>query len=101
MPLDRQDPALEQLASACCELASRARKSPREGTEDVAQDACVHVLRLAQPQSVREPARYLARIARNLWIDRGWCRKRWRGTARYPKAFETECLRWRPERKSE
>lgn len=76
MPLNRPKPALEQLASACCELARRARKSPREGSEDVAQDACVHVLRLAQPQSVREPARYLARIARNLLIDRGRRRKR-------------------------
>jgi RNA polymerase sigma-70 factor (ECF subfamily) len=74
--LDRRKPALEQLAVACCELVRRGRESRRDDAEDVAQDACVHVLRLAAPQTVREPARYLARIARNLLIDRSRRRKR-------------------------
>lgn len=76
MPLERRKPVLEQLAAACCELMRRCRKSRREDAEDVAQDACVHVLRLAAPQTVREPARYLARIARNLSIDRSRHRQR-------------------------
>jgi RNA polymerase sigma-70 factor (ECF subfamily) len=76
LPLDKRKPALEQLLAACCALVSRCRKSRREGAEDVAQDACVHVLRLSAPQAVREPARYLTRIARNLSIDRGRRRKR-------------------------
>jgi RNA polymerase sigma-70 factor (ECF subfamily) len=67
---------LAQLAAACCDLVSRRREGRREDAEDVAQDACVHVLRLTTPQTVREPARYLARIAQNLAIDRGRRRKR-------------------------
>jgi RNA polymerase sigma factor (sigma-70 family) len=76
LPLDRRKPALAQLAEACCELARRGRKSRHEDAEDVAQDACVHVLRLAAPHTVREPTRYLARIARNLMIDRSRRQKR-------------------------
>jgi RNA polymerase sigma-70 factor (ECF subfamily) len=67
---------LELLTAACSELARCGRKSRREDAEDVTQDACVHMLRLASPQSVREPARYLARIARNLFVDHGRRRKR-------------------------
>ena len=67
---------LEQLTAACGELARSGRNSRREDAEDVAQDAWIHVLRLSAPQSVREPARFLARIARNLFIDRGRRRKR-------------------------
>ncbi len=67
---------LDQLVAACCELVQRRRKSRREDAEDVVQEACVHVLRLATPRTVREPARFLARISRNLWIDRSRRRKR-------------------------
>ncbi|MFZ0553114.1 MAG: RNA polymerase sigma factor [Steroidobacteraceae bacterium] len=74
--MDRRKPVLEQVAAACCELVRRGRESRRDDAEDVAQEACVHVLRLTAPQSVREPARYLTRIARNLLIDRGRRRKR-------------------------
>lgn len=76
MPLDKRKPALQQLVAACCELVRRCRKSRREGADDLAQDTCVLVLRHAAPQTVREPARYLRRIARNLSIDRGRRRKR-------------------------
>jgi RNA polymerase sigma-70 factor (ECF subfamily) len=76
LPFDRRKPALEQLAAACCDLVRRGRESWRDDAADVAQDACVHVLRLTTPQTVREPARYLARIARNLLIDRRRYRKR-------------------------
>lgn len=76
LPLNRSNPELEKLAAACSELTRSDRKRGHEDAEDVAQDACVHVLRLAMPQKVREPARYLARIARNLFIDRSRRRKR-------------------------
>ncbi|HEX4268523.1 MAG TPA: RNA polymerase sigma factor [Steroidobacteraceae bacterium] len=62
--------------AACCELIRLGRKNRHKDAEDVAQDACVNVLRLTTPQTVREPARFLARITRNLWIDRSRRRKR-------------------------
>lgn len=67
---------LDQLVAASYELVRRRRQSRRDDVEDVAQDACVHVLRLTAPQAVRQPTRYLARIARNLLIDRSRRRKR-------------------------
>jgi RNA polymerase sigma factor (sigma-70 family) len=67
---------LDQLVVASYELVRRGRQSRRGDVEDVAQDACVHVLRLTAPQAVRQPTRYLARIARNLLIDRSRRRKR-------------------------
>jgi RNA polymerase sigma-70 factor (ECF subfamily) len=76
LPLNKSKPVLEHLIAACREVARGGRKSRREDAKDVTQDACLHVLRLAAPQSVREPARYLARIARNLFIDHGRRRKR-------------------------
>jgi RNA polymerase sigma-70 factor (ECF subfamily) len=76
LPLDKLKPALSQLATACCELVSRCRNSRRKDAEDVAQDACIHLLRLSAPQTVQQPARYLARVARNLLIDRSRRRKR-------------------------
>lgn len=76
LPLDRRRPALDQLMAACCELVRRGRKGRHDDTEDVVQEACVHVLRLAAPRTVREPARFLSRITHNLWIDRGRRRKR-------------------------
>jgi RNA polymerase sigma factor (sigma-70 family) len=88
LPLDRQTPALEQLAAACCELVRRGRKGRREDAEDVAQDACVHLLQLPAPQKVREPARYLARIRRNLLIDGS--RRRKREAALFDSAANTE-----------
>ena len=78
----------EQLAAACCELVRRSRKGRREDAEDVAQDACVHLLRLPAPQKVQEPTRYLARIRRNLLIDRS--RRRKREAALFASAAHTE-----------
>jgi RNA polymerase sigma factor (sigma-70 family) len=66
----------DQLVAACCELVRRGRRTRREGAEDVVQEAFVHVLRLTAPRAVREPARFLSRITRNLWIDRSRRRKR-------------------------
>ena len=67
---------LDQIVAACCELVRRGSTTRREDAEDVVQEACVHVLRLATPRAVREPARFLTRITRNLWIDRSRRRKR-------------------------
>lgn len=63
-------PVPTQLAAACCDLVSRGRESRRLDAADALQDACVRALQLEVPQAIREPARYLARIARNVLIDR-------------------------------
>ena len=71
-----------KLAEACREIVSEARRRNSRGAadaDDVAQDACVRALDMPAPQSVRDPLRYLFRIARNLVIDRR--RKRARDTA--------------------
>ena len=68
-----------KLAEACRELVTEARRRNSRGApdaDDVAQDACVRALDLPAPQSVRDPFRYLFRIARNLVIDRRRSRAR-------------------------
>jgi RNA polymerase sigma-70 factor (ECF subfamily) len=59
------------LADACRDLVNRGRRSGQRApdAEDVAQDACVRALRVAQPEAVRQPAHYLMRIIGNLFID--------------------------------
>lgn len=76
MPADRLKPAPPQLAAACCDLVRRGRESRREGAGDVVQDACLRLLQFDVSRNVREPTRYLARIARNLSIDRARRRHR-------------------------
>jgi RNA polymerase sigma factor (sigma-70 family) len=71
----------ENLAEACAEIVAQGRRRNSQGVgdaDDVAQDACVRVLD-RQPHNVRDPLRYLFRIARNLVIDRR--RKRVRDAA--------------------
>jgi RNA polymerase sigma factor (sigma-70 family) len=60
------------LVEACRALAQRQKRQGKNSAdaEDVAQDACVRALGLEQPDNVREPMRYLMRIARNLFVDR-------------------------------
>jgi RNA polymerase sigma-70 factor (ECF subfamily) len=59
------------LVDACRDLVIRGQRSGNRNpdAEDVAQDACVRALRIAQPQEVREPTHYLMRIIGNLFID--------------------------------
>ena len=64
------------LVKACRDLVLRGRGHRASETEDVAQDACVRALALAQPDAVRDPVRYLMRIARNLFVDRRRSRQR-------------------------
>jgi RNA polymerase sigma-70 factor (ECF subfamily) len=62
-----------RLADACRAIAAEGRRRNSRGAvdaDDVAQDACVRALDLPAPQNVRDPIRYLFRIARNLVIDR-------------------------------
>jgi RNA polymerase sigma-70 factor (ECF subfamily) len=60
-----------KLAQACRDLALDARQRRSAGdADDIAQDACMRALDVESPQRVREPLRYLFRIARNLVIDR-------------------------------
>ena len=56
----------EELAQACGALARRPHYRPDD--DDDAQDACVRALQVRTPGTIREPARYLMRIARNLTI---------------------------------
>jgi RNA polymerase sigma-70 factor (ECF subfamily) len=59
-----------RLAEACSQLVRRPSWDSTGDTEDAAQDACVRALEIAQPDAVKEPLRYVLRIARNLFIDR-------------------------------
>ena len=70
MSRDRLKSVPTQLAAACCDLVRRGRESRRIDAADAVQDACVRALQLEVPQTIREPARYLARVARNVLIDR-------------------------------
>ena len=62
------------LVEACRELVFRNRSGVgvvrSVDAEDVAQDACMRALTMAEPGKVRHPVHYLMRIARNLFIDR-------------------------------
>lgn len=81
-PFQAQSEGKAKLAEACREVVAEARRRNSRGVvdaDDVAQDACVRALDLPAPHSVRDPVRYLFRIARNLVIDRR--RKRARDTA--------------------
>ena len=71
-----------KLAQACREILAEGRRRNARGAadaDDVAQDACMRALDLPAPNNVRDPIRYLFRIARNLVIDRR--RKRARDAA--------------------
>ena len=70
--------AAAEIAEACSGLARKPRSvSPRSAdADDVSQDAFVRALQLESPHAVRDPVRYLMRIARNLFIDRQRSRKR-------------------------
>src|SRR5215510_1339842 len=62
-----------KLADACREIVAEGRRRRSLGAvdaDDVAQDACVRALDIQEPRSVRDPIRYLFRVARNLVIDR-------------------------------
>jgi RNA polymerase sigma-70 factor (ECF subfamily) len=63
-----KDAADAELTEACTALTQRHHRTA-DGA-DVAQDACVRVLQMKSPAGIREPARYVLRIARNLMIDR-------------------------------
>jgi RNA polymerase sigma-70 factor (ECF subfamily) len=61
-----------KLADACCDMVLNNGRSMRDGpssADDVQQEACVRALR-RDPGAVRDPMRYLLRVARNLFIDR-------------------------------
>jgi RNA polymerase sigma-70 factor (ECF subfamily) len=73
-------PQEESLAQACRDLVFRRHRGVGGvrsiDAEDVAQDACLRALEVAQPGAVRHPVRYLMRIARNLFVDRKRSRQR-------------------------
>lgn len=57
------------LSEACTDLV-RERRSRTADADDVAQEACVRAMQLPEPRMIRDPVRYLMRIARNLVVDR-------------------------------
>lgn len=61
----RQEKA-DSIEDACRQLA---RRRAGGDAEDAAQEACVKALQMADPGAVREPLRYVLRIARNLFVD--------------------------------
>ena len=72
-PFQAQSEQDAKLAEACREIVAEGRRRNFNGAvdaDDVAQDACVRALDLPEPHSVRDPLRYLFRVARNLVIDR-------------------------------
>jgi RNA polymerase sigma factor (sigma-70 family) len=71
----------EQRASLgeACDALARDRRVRSADADDVAQEACIRALEVQQPGIVRDPVRYLLRIARNLLVDRA--RKRVRESA--------------------
>jgi RNA polymerase sigma-70 factor (ECF subfamily) len=60
------------LAGTCSDLARRKRPAAdsRDDAEDAAQDAYLRALQLAKPEEIRDPRRYILRMAANLFIDR-------------------------------
>jgi RNA polymerase sigma-70 factor (ECF subfamily) len=58
------------LAEACRDLARVRGERRSADAEDVAQDACLRALQVDAPDKVRDPVRYVLRIARNLVVDR-------------------------------
>lgn len=66
------------LVEACRDFVRRRRsdRGHSADADDIAQDACLRALAVEQPARVRDPVRYLMRIARNLFLDRQRSRKR-------------------------
>ena len=82
------------LAEACGDLARDA--VAHEDKRDIAQDACLRALQAKSP--IREPVRYLARIARNLFIDGTRARRRDRALCDSLALAEPGSDRLHPER---
>jgi RNA polymerase sigma factor (sigma-70 family) len=60
------------LSEACSTFArTRGRMERRSAdAEDITQEACARALQVAEPNEIRDPIRYVLRIARNLVVDR-------------------------------
>ena len=89
------------LMEACRDFVLRRRSASGHSpdTDDIAQDACVRALTIEQPERVRDPLRYVMRIARNLFLDRQ--RRRQREARLFDastSAKETEGVALDPER---
>ena len=72
-PSQAQSEHESKLVDACQKIVAEGRRRHSRGAadaDDVVQDACVRALDVHEPRSVRDPIRYLFRIARNLVIDR-------------------------------
>lgn len=64
-----------ELVDACCDMVAGGRGRNAD-SDDIAQDACIRALQIERPAEVRDPVRYVMRVARNLFIDRQRSRKR-------------------------
>lgn len=62
---------MSRLAGACGELARHRRSAnSHDDAEDAAQEAYLRALQLANPEEIRDPRRYILRMASNLFVDR-------------------------------
>jgi RNA polymerase sigma-70 factor (ECF subfamily) len=71
-PKAAKPPDKSGLVEACCDLGRR-RPLDRDHSgdaEDAAQDACLRALQTEPRQDIKDPIRYVLRIARNAFIDR-------------------------------
>lgn len=59
----------DRLAEACDALARGRHLRLTGDAEDAAQDACVKALEISDPDQIRDPVRYVLRIARNMFVD--------------------------------
>ncbi len=77
-PPNTANDAQAELVDACCDMVTsgRARRDRSADSDDIAQDACIRALQVERPAEVRDPIRYVMRVARNLFIDRQRSRKR-------------------------
>lgn len=71
-PKATKSPDNSGLIEACCDLGRRRRLDKyRSGdAEDATQDACLRALQTEPLEVIRDPIRYVLRIARNAFLDR-------------------------------
>jgi DNA-directed RNA polymerase specialized sigma24 family protein len=60
----KQTSKAHRLVTGACSALLRQNGKGLGNTDDVLQEACLRVLELKEPQAIREPDRYIGRIAK-------------------------------------